>query len=164
MSQHICNRECRRRGCVLSKADGRYVPAPAVAPVQSEEPTINTFYFDQDDATDTPCCVLTRAQARGMRREGRGKYENNGKTFRLFDRSPRSQRTFQVSESPGSKPTISTAEMKANVGITEDEPDRPANRAVVKRAQQKIRAIGRRELGTYDDRSPLAFGSYAVGS
>ena len=52
-----------------------------------------------------------------------------------------------------SSASISLAEMKANVGITEDEAGTPVPRHIVQRARQKIRAIGMRlEAGGFDSR------------
>jgi hypothetical protein len=145
ISNHICNRDCRRHGCM----GGRTIPA---------SPDIPAFLWEQGD-TEKPYCLLTRDQAREMKRLGRGKFENHGKTFRLLDSVPELPGFFVVSESVESSESISLAEMKANVGITENDPEQPALRGVVHHAQQKVRAIGRRLEGTFDDKSPLAFGS-----
>jgi hypothetical protein len=144
---HTCNRDCRRHGC-----SGAGVARDSLA-------NVPTFLFEQSD-TDKPYCLLTRDQARQMKAEQRGKFENHGHTFRLFDSMPKRELPrFNPSESADSCESISLTEMKANVGITENDADQPALRGVVHHAQQKIRAIGRREEGTFDDKSPLAFGS-----
>jgi len=123
------------------------------------EANVPAFLWEQSD-TEKPYCLLTRDQAREMKRAGRGKFENHGHSFRLLDSVPHEATGFFItSESTESSESISLAEMKANVGITENDPEQPALRGVVHHAQQKVRAIGRRLEGTFDDKSPLAFGS-----
>jgi hypothetical protein len=88
---------------------------------------------------------------------------HHGKAFQLYRRGPEPERRYTPSKSGDSDRSISLAEMQANVGITANQTgadwreSAPALRHVVQRAQQKIRAIGRREEGTYDEKSPLPF-------
>jgi hypothetical protein len=124
---------------------------------------VAVFYFDQAD-TEKPCRLATRLEARQMRDvEHAGKFENNGRTFRLSINSPAPElRPFVCSATPDSYKTISLAEMKANVGETDNCDGEAAPRHLVQRAQEKIRAIGRRDAGTFDPKSPLAFGSWTA--
>jgi hypothetical protein len=148
-STHVCNRGCRRHGC-----DGRGT-APAAT-----EPTIPAFYFDQDH-DGQPACLLTHDLASELKRLERGRFISHGKKFRFDAKAPlRELPNFKVSESADSCESISVAEMKANVGITDDEPGEPAPRGVVRHARQKVRAIRDRE--GFDKNAPLAFGSRPV--
>lgn len=111
------------------------------------------------------CCELSYEQARKMRNASMGKFENHGKSFRLFEARHREVPRAPVpSTSPDSSAAISPSEMHANVGITQGSPGEPAAKHIVDRAQNKIRAIGRRDLGTYDTRAPLAFSAHSVGA
>jgi hypothetical protein len=149
---HICNRACRRRGC----SGGGAAPA-------ADQPTIPAFYFDQDQGGQ-PTCFLTHDLAVELKRLGRGKFICHGKKFRFEAKAPRRAADFFFipSESVDSSASISLAEIKANVGITEDEAGTPVPRHIVQRARQKIRAIGMRLEGSFDSRAPLAFGSRPV--
>lgn len=117
---------------------------------------VDCFYFDQDDAT-APCKILTREVCHELKAAGVGKFINHGRTFRLYEKMPQAEPRFFASDSPKSAESISLAEMKANVGITENnsEPDEPPLRHLVKRAQEKIRSVGRNNY-TDDIRAPLA--------
>jgi hypothetical protein len=125
---------------------------------------VPTFWFGQSDA-ETPCCVLTREQARLMKAAQLGKFENHGRTFRLVAATPTAESgsRFTISQSVESSESISLSEMLANVGITartSDDLDQPAPRHIVQRAQEKVRAI--RDGEGFDESAPLAFGSRAA--
>jgi hypothetical protein len=117
------------------------------------------YYLDQNQGGST-VYEVTRAQAKAMKDAGRGKYINRGKAFQLHESSPL-RLNFVCSASSDSTASISPSEMLANVGITSNNgsPNEPALRHVVKRAKQKIDAMGRHEEGTFDPRAPLAFGA-----
>jgi hypothetical protein len=108
---------------------------------------------------------VTAAQAEAMKEAGRGRYINRGRAFQLCEAAPVSPR-FTPSQSGESDASISMTEMEANVGIAGDLKDwreeAPAPRHIVERAQKKIRAIGRHDEGTFDDKAPLAFGAWPV--
>jgi hypothetical protein len=150
MESHRCNRDCRRRGC-----RGQDFAAIVQAPPKS----VPLYYLDQNQGCLTSYEV-THAQAVAMKDAGRGQFINRGKAFQLYESAPR-RLNFFCSASTDSTASISLSEIQANVGITSNcaTPDEPALRHVVKRAQQKIRAIGRRQEGTFDPKAPLAFGA-----
>jgi hypothetical protein len=120
------------------------------------------FYIDQNQSLPTPYSV-TRAQADAMKAAGRGRYINRCKAFQLCELAPLSPR-FTPSLTAASAASISLAEMEANVGIAGDlidwREEAPAPRHLVQRAQQKVKAIGRREKDTFDDKATLAFGGH----
>ena len=117
------------------------------------------YYFDQNQSAATTYQV-TRSQATAMKDAERGRFINRGKAFQLYESAPL-RINFICSDSTDSTASISPSEIWANVGITSNcgEPDLPALRHVVIRAQQKVHAIGRRLAGTFDARAPLAFGA-----
>lgn len=124
--------------------------------------TVEVFYHEQNAERVQPACVIPRAQAQDWRADGVGEFISHGKQFRLYSDSPEPALHFLPSESVDSSASISFEEMKANVGITDDEADQPAARGIVKRAQQKVRAIRDRE--GFDKAAPLAFGSQPPSS
>lgn len=117
------------------------------------------YYLDQNQGGAT-AYEVTRAQATAMKAAGRGKFINRGKAFQLCELAPL-RLTFACSASTDSSASISPSEMLANVGITSNNgtPNEPALRHIVKRAKQKINAMGLRLEGTFDPRAPLAFGA-----
>jgi ABC-type sugar transport system ATPase subunit len=119
------------------------------------------FYLDQNQGLAT-AYEVTHEQATAMKAAGRGKFINRGKAFQLCEPAPLRQ-NFVCSASTDSTASISVNEIEANVGITSNNgsPNEPALRHVVKRAQQKIKAIGRHLEGTFDSKAPLAFGAWS---
>jgi hypothetical protein len=138
--------------------DGRSAIVPEAEPVLTD--SIALFYLDQNQSGSTPYEVL-RTQAMAMKAAGRGKFINHGRAFQLCESAPLRQ-TFSCSASPDSSASISVSEIQANVGITSNNtsPNEPPMRHVVLRAQQKVQAIGRHMIGTFDPKAPLAFGSW----
>lgn len=164
MNPHQCNRDCRRHGCAhlrLGKRE-RLALALATAATAPAVTGVPLFYIDQNQSLPTPYSV-TQAQADAMKAAGRGRYINRCKAFQLCELAPVSPR-FTPSQTPDSAASISLAEMEANVGIAGDLKDwreeAPAPRHLVQRAQQKVKAIGRREKDTFDDKATLAFGGH----
>jgi len=143
----------RKFGGPHGPASTRATAAPLSVPL---------FYIDQNQSLPTPYSV-TQAQADAMKSAGRGRYINRCKAFQLCELAPVSPR-FTPSLTADSAASISLAEMEANVGIAGDLKDwreeAPAPRHLVQRAQQKVRAIGRREKDTFDDKATLAFGGH----
>jgi hypothetical protein len=131
--------------------------------VSAPKPSVSLplFYLDQDQGRPTTYEV-THEQAKLMRDAGRGKFINRGRAFQLYEPTPLRQ-SFICSASADSTASISVSESQANVGITSNNgtPNEPALRHVVKRAQQKINAIGRRLEGTFDSKATLAFGAWS---
>jgi hypothetical protein len=129
-------------------------------PRPSEE--LPVFYNEQD-LNGTPCSMATRYELQKLKARGEGKFVSHGKAFRLNRRGPAPPPArFSPSLSPDSTASISVAEVRANVGEPDVTPGAEIPRHIVKRAQQKIRAIGLRLEGTYDPRAVLAFGSWPV--
>jgi len=102
------------------------------------------FYRDDNEVCARPLQHLTREECRTARDDGRGKFFDNGKKFRLFASRPAlypvtasSLKSSNVLPSPT---TITNSELLANVGIAGTSEDVQAPRHLVKRAQQKIRA------------------------
>jgi len=160
MELHRCNRDCRRHGCAFT---GSNEQNPGISSIQPPKPSISLplFYLDQDQGRPTTYEV-THQQAKLMRDAGRGKFINRGRAFQLCEPAPLRQ-SFLCSASADSTASISVSEIHANVGITSNNgsPNEPALRHVVKRAQQKINAIGRRLEGTFDPKATLAFGAWS---
>jgi hypothetical protein len=130
-----------------------------VRPADSDTGGIPVFYNEQDQ-TGKPCATVTRDEARDLKSAGEGKFIARGKAFQLGRRGPAPARlSFRPSLSNDSDASISVNEMRANVGEPADTPGAEIPRHIVQRANQKIRAIGRRESGTFDSRAPLAFGA-----
>lgn len=154
------SRRCLERGHhALAWAD----PAEKLPPGE----LLPVFYLDQDDKQESPCRMETKAALRDMKRAGDGRFFNHGKAFRLAVRSPMRRAPllrFGPSRSKDSPASISFAEMQANVGIAGEVRDwqenAPAPRHLVRRAQEKIAAIGADV--TYDPTAPLAFGRWAI--
>ena len=122
--------------------------------------TVAVFFLEQDTQLESPCTVQSRDTCRAWTREGKGKFVNRGEAFRLYERSTAKERLpYFLSRSAESAASISFDEMQANVGITNDPVGFPANRATVRKARQKIRAIGR---GLRDERTVLAFGRWPL--
>lgn len=142
-ARYMCGR-CRRA------IAGPVIAAAAVA--------ITLLYFDQAEL-DPARRSISRDDARALKLLNAGCFTNHGAVFRLHQKAPRPapQFTCVVSESPESCASISLMEMQANVGITSNPAGEPAPRHIVWRAQQKINAIGRREVGTFDNKAPRAF-------
>ena len=148
MDHHRCNRECRRRGCSRLRK-----PAPGLPETALATPL---FYQDQDQGAPSPYSV-TMPQASAMLAAGRGHYIHHKKAFQLHERSPQGPRV-PPSDSGNSDASIAVNEMRANVGEPPPEPGSSIASGTVKRAQQKVRAIGRYEIGTTDTKAPLARG------
>jgi hypothetical protein len=53
-------------------------------PDMSSSQTVPCFYTGQDDSWETPARTVNRDQARQMKTDKLGKFENHGRTFRLF--------------------------------------------------------------------------------
>jgi len=119
--------------------------------------TVEVFYHEQNAEAVQPVCLISREQAQEWKLSQVGQFFSNGKRFRLYSNSPDPAPRFHPSQSVDSFASLSFEEMKANVGITDDEAGQPAPRGIVKRAQQKVRAIHDRE--GFDHAAPLAFGS-----
>lgn len=137
---------------------------PARAPKSTAQAgSVPLFYIDQNQSLPTPYSV-TQAQADAMKAAGRGRYIHRSKAFQLCELAPLAPR-FTPSLAPASAASISLAEMEANVGIAGDLKDwreqAPAPRHLVQRAQQKVKAIGRHDKDTFDDRATLAFGGHS---
>jgi hypothetical protein len=104
------------------------------------------FYREQDDTWEKPAQTLLRTDVRTLKDAGLGKFENHGRTFRLFAFSPsymneislQADRNLSHSAPGESDSSISLAEMQANLGIVSDGLRHP--RAFVRRAQEKIKA------------------------
>lgn len=162
MIPHCCNRDCRRHGCPSALPHNRKHETRKKTDAPADAVRVPLFYLDQNQSLPTVYSV-TAAQAEAMKTAGRGRFINRGRAFQLCERSPASV-NFVCSQSGDSDPSISCPEMQANVGITANQPGEswkdsaPALRHVVDFAQKKIRAIGRREDGTFDEKAPLAFG------
>jgi len=120
--------------------------------------SVPVFFNDQDTELESPCRTESRAVCHAWKKNGQGKFINRGKAFRLHRRAL-VQYTYFISRSPETAATISYDEMQANAGITNDPIGLPANRATVRKARQKVRAIGR---GLRDDRAVLAFGKWPL--
>jgi hypothetical protein len=155
MSHWCKGAQCLHSKCRRVRARGAVATVPAAV-------ALPLFYRDQNQGVPSSYSV-TRAQANAMRDAGRGRFINRGLAFQLDELSPERPR-FTPSQSGESDTSISMAEMEANVGIAGDlkdwQEESPAPRHVVDRAQKKIRAIGRRDEGTFDEKAPLAFGSW----
>jgi hypothetical protein len=137
-------------------------PRAAASRAVGAPPSVPLFYIDQNQSMPTPYSV-TQAQADAMKAAGRGRYINRCKAFQLCELAPVSPR-FTPSLTADSAASISLAEMEANVGIAGDLKDwreeAPAPRHLVQRAQQKVKAIGRHDKDTFDDKATLAFGGH----
>lgn len=121
------------------------------------------FFREQDDTWERPGKgVLTRAQCREMKTLGLGKFENHGRTFRLFEAALNREPIFPNDDftrpsSADSDCCISFAEMQANVGIVDDGVRNP--RGLIAAAQEKVRWY--QHVTTYPD---LARGSWQAQS
>jgi hypothetical protein len=116
-------------------------------------------FYNEQDQNGQPCTVATRDELKVLKRKGEGKFINRGKAFRLNRRGPTPPpQRYSPSLSTPSDASISVGEIRANVGEPADTPGAEIARHVVKRAQEKIRAIGAREEGTFDQKAVLAFG------
>ena len=125
--------------------------------VQSDMPKtdqVPVFFRDQDDVCESPAHIWTREDCRAKRNLA-GKFENSGRTFRLFAARPQ---VFPVSASSLKSSnvievadTISFSEVLANVGIAGNVGD-PPDRRLVKRAQAKVRLYPQ----IHDDQAVLA--------
>ncbi len=119
---------------------------------------VSCFFKEQDDTWEKPARLLTRAELK-EKKALLGKYENNGRTFRLFECRPIELRVYR-DDSPDqssaieSDTSISFAEMLANVGIVDDGVRNP--RGVILLAQEKIRWYGK----IFDQQAVLARGSW----
>jgi hypothetical protein len=156
LASHRCNRDCRRHGCVFEGTD-TFVESAGAIESRSEVPL---FYLDQNQSEPTNYQV-TLEQARKMKDAGRGQFMNHAKAFQLWESAPAPRHRYVCSESPDSSASISVTEMQANAGVPSDTPGSHLPRHIMKRARQKIHAIGRRLQGTFDSKAPLAFGAFS---
>jgi hypothetical protein len=154
MELHRCNRDCRRHGCARVWKSAK--PGPQVK--ASTAAALPLFYLDQNQSETTPYSV-TCDQADKMKDAGRGRYINHGKAFQLWESAPAPRHRYVCSESPDSAASISVTEMQANAGVPADTPGSHLPRHLIKRAQQKVHAIGHRLTGTFDTKATLAFGA-----
>lgn len=121
---------------------------------------VPVFWRDQDDVLERPAHTWPRTECR-QKKNTAGKFENHGKTFRLFAARPQlhpvTAADLATSNVIHESATITTSEMLANVGIAgPDGLDVPAPRHVVRRAQQKIRAYY--DADVRDAKAPLPYG------
>lgn len=121
---------------------------------------VPVFYLEQDTATERPGQGLrTRSEVQEMKAKGQGKFVDRGRAFRLFASAPEVRVILPPvppSDSGDSDAAISVDEMRANVGEPPPGNSAMLARGTVKRAQQKIRAIGSHGVGTADTKAPLA--------
>jgi hypothetical protein len=113
---------------------------------------VPVFYEEQD----VPHGFLTHDECLEKKAVGMGKFINRGKGFRLYRAAP-APPPPEPSDSGNSGASIAVNEMRANVGEPPSEPGAALTRGTVRRAQEKIRAIGRQEIGSMDTKAPLAF-------
>lgn len=130
--------------------------------VERAKDGVPVFFLEQDTDTEPPGRgLLTRSEVHDLKVAGLGKFVDRGKKFRLYASAPNViVRVAPVppSDSGNSDATIAVNEMRANVGEPPAEPGAVLTRGTVRRAQQKVRAIGLCEMGTIDSRAPLARG------
>lgn len=128
----------------------------APGPGTSELPV----FYNEQDRSGQPCGSLSRGECWDLKRSREGNFVDRGTAFQLTRRGPApAPLRYTPSLSSQSDASISLTEMRANVGEPSDTPGAEIPRHVVKRAQQKIGVIGRREPYTFDSKAPLAFGA-----
>lgn len=119
--------------------------------VKKDRP-VPVFRHGQDATFDPPCKIIPHAEARQLKKQGRGYFISHGRAMRLCDShpiiDPPELAAFPPSSGAPIGSTISFAEMKANAGIVEDwEPI-----GTIRRAQYKVRMYP----VTGDTHAPLA--------
>jgi len=144
----------KTKGCIHARvACGRcrraIVRQGAVAAVAA---TIWLLYSNEYEFSPTRRHI-TIENARIMKTLHAGRFENHGKSFRLFQRLPAPVPLIVCSSSVDSSAEISVREMRANIGEpdTNESGDGEFPRHLIQRAQEKIRAI-RRDNYTTDRR------------
>ena len=114
----------------------------------SAKSEVPVYYLDSS-ADESPCRVDSRDAWRKAKREGLGFFIDHGRAFRLYEKTPIVESIFPPSGTTAPS-TISLAEMRANVGITEEWERNPSH--AIRCAQQKIRAYPY----ISDGRAPIA--------
>lgn len=115
--------------------------------------TVKVYYLNQDILTE-PCQIMTRAEARTAKKEGKGQFISNGQKFCLTELMP-----IIVINQDRQRPAtnsccgLSKREMLANVGV-------PVGLEIsnleIMKAQEKVKAYPH----TYDKLAVLARGSW----
>jgi hypothetical protein len=115
----------------------------------SAQMEVPVFYRDQDESLEAPCRVISRDEARKLKKLGLGYFIAHGRQFRLHEIEPKIETLLPPSGTTQAS-TISLSELLANVGITEaGELDHIGK---VRRARIKIRLYP--HVG--DEQAPLA--------
>ena len=99
---------------------------------------VPVFYLNQDHSCEKPIQIVSRAEARQMKKSGVGWFCSNGKVFQLAERIPvvvePERITSTWTETSGA---ICKSEMLANAGIVDPRVRNP--REVIRRARAKVR-------------------------
>jgi hypothetical protein len=118
---------------------------------------IPVYGLNQDAGLDAPLKLVSREEARAMKRENAGWFISSGKAFRLAERIPEIAQTISICALGSldiTAATITLQETRANVGLVDDRVRNP--REAVRRAQAKVRLYPH----ILDVLAPLARGSW----
>jgi hypothetical protein len=123
---------------------------------------IPVFYRDDNEVCASPKQLMTREDCRNAKQDGRGKFFDNGKKFRLFASRPKlypvTAASLRSSNVLPQACTITTSELLANVGIAGTPEDVAAPRHLVREAQEKIRAYMHKSMR--ETQAPTAYGRW----
>ena len=118
---------------------------------------VPVYGLNQDACLDAPMRLVSREEARAMKRDKLGWFISSGKAFRLAERLPEIVESFSVRKLGSlevTAATITLQETRANVGLVDDRVRNP--RETVRRAQAKVRLYPR----ILDTLAPLAGGCW----